>query len=129
MHRRLRDIFHIFSMVMLLGIAMYHADIPGPSLQDRYMASLLEKLSQDSFSPASHSPENFMELTLGVSAVSAAIQNSQRCQPQTSLRTAAALSAPSSSTDSAVCHDHQDRICSISRLSDYYVFGLAHIII
>lgn len=92
------------------------------------MAAVIEELFQDAFSPASSTPENFMEQTLGGSILLPARNDCQRDQSIISMKSAAALSTLTSSAGHAADPDIE-RLSSISRLSDYYVFGLAHIII
>ena len=126
MYRCLRDILGMISVVMLTCIAVCHMDIPGCSRADRHAAAV--EFVQDTFSPASSSPDNFMEQTLGSGVTLPASTGSPRNQVSASMKTSAAMSVLSSSANTSAYFSGGLPSC-ISRLSDYYVFGLEHIII
>lgn len=128
MYRSLRDILGMISVVMLTCIAVCHMDIPECSRADRHAAAVPEEFVQDYFSPASSSPENFMEQTLGSGVTLPASTDSPRSHTTAPVKAAAAMSLLSSSASTAA-YLKGERPCGISRLNDYYVFGLGHIII
>lgn len=127
MIRNLRDIICLVAAVLLTGLAACSANDVAGHRTDSYLIAILDNFYQESFSPGDSSPENFMEHNTGTAvSLSAGGYDSPRCQ--TSVRAGAVQEPARPSVQAAAVHC-QERIPGISRLADYYVFGLGHIII
>ena len=127
MIRNLRDIICLVAAVLLTGLAACHANDTASCSSDFRLASILENFQQDSFNPGKSSPENFMEQNIaGAAGISANGCVSPRCQ--SSIK-ASVLQNSISAIAQTVSSCAEERHFSISRLNDYYVFGLGHIII
>lgn len=126
MIRNLRDIVYIAAAVLLAGIAICNSTGPDSKIIDIQLEALLEELHQDSFEAGSSSPENFMESNISTLIVLSTGCDSPRCQ--TSMKASSSTTSVSSYIQTTASFS-DERHFSISRLTDYYVFGLGHIIV
>ena len=128
MFRSLRDMICLMAAVLLTVMAAFPVNRPeggstGLSIPDTAVA----ELQQDFFNPGRTSAENFMEQNIsGTLTVSLNGCDNPRCQ---STLKAAALQDSISAIVRTASSCAEERHSGISRLNDYYVFGLCHIII
>ena len=125
MYRGLRNIVCLVAAVMLTGIAACHAD--SYKARSTELHCILEEFHQDAFSTCTSSPENYMEQTLGGHAATVAAQY-DNIREQSSARFSFSLATVANVVHTLVsCADGIQT--GISRLSDYYIFTLGHILV
>ena len=114
MVRNLRDIAFILAAVLMAGMTACHMNLSGDSPSSQYLASAITELHQDCFDTAGCATENF--------------SGHPSVRISSTARASSLQEHIISAINAAAVHTGGLPSC-ISRLSDYYVFGLEHIII
>ena len=127
MVRNLRDIAFILAAVLMAGMTACHMNLSGDSPSSQYLASAITELHQDCFDTAGCATENFMEQNTA-NAVTVTLSGHPSVRISSTARASSLQEHIISAINAAAVHTGALPSC-ISRLSDYYVFGLEHIII
>ena len=127
MFRSLRGIVFLLAAVLLSGMAACHINCSEYNGCELSIPAFTDGMEQDAFNPGRSATESVMEQNVsGAVTVTLNGYDSPRCQ--SSVKSNSLSGSVYSFIQTAAAH-HHERLSGISRLADYYVYGLGHIII